>query len=109
MPTYDAQELRRRMVVAFTIGELYKFAEKLQVPQTDAWANSPQDAARDIIRHFERSGAMAFLVEALQEAKPLVEWPAPNPPPAPMVPAAPPSNAGAPASAGAVAATVLGA
>lgn len=83
MPVYDAQELRRRMAVAFTIGELYRFAEKLQVPATPAWSNNPQEAARDIVRHFERSGALPFLVEALQEAKPLVAWPEPALPPQP--------------------------
>lgn len=74
------------MAVCFTIGELYRLAEKLQVPETPAWSNNPQEASRDIVRHFERSGALAFLVEALREAKPLVEWPEPALP----VPPAPP-------------------
>lgn len=93
------------MAVCFTIGELYALAEQLQVPQTPAWSNSPQDASRDICRHFERSGALAFLVEALVSAKPLVEWPEPLPAPAALPlplalpPAPPPSAAPAPASA----------
>ncbi len=81
------------MLVCFTIGELYSFATKLQVPQTPGWSNNPQEAARDIVRHFERSGALAFLVEALRETKPVVEWPEPLPlpvPPAPAPAAAPP-------------------
>lgn len=102
MPVYDAQELRRRMAVCFTIGELYRLAEKLGVPATPAWSNSPQDASRDIVRHFERSGALPFLVEALQEAKPLVEWPQPTmpaaPPPIAASPSAPAAGAAAPGS-----------
>ena len=81
------------MAVCFTIGELSRLAEKLQVPETPAWSNNPQEAARDIVRHFERSGALAFLVEALREAKPLVEWPEaalPEAPAALPVPPAPP-------------------
>lgn len=95
LPVYDAQDLRRRMPVCFTIGELCRLAEKLQVPETPAWSNNPQEASRDIVRHFERSGALAFLVEALREAKPLVEWPDPVlPEPALPVPPAPPPAPG---------------
>ena len=101
LPAYDAQDLRRRIPVCFTIGELSTFATKLQVPQTPGWSNNPQEAARDIVRHFERSGALAFLVEALREAKPLVEWPEPLPLPVPPAPA--PVPAAAP-----VAPTILG-
>jgi hypothetical protein len=90
MPQYDAQELRRRMPVCFTIGELYKLADKLQVMQSPSWSNNPQEAARDIVRHFEQSGVLAFLVDALREAKPLVEWPEPLPPKEPPPPAAAP-------------------
>lgn len=102
LPAYDAQDLRRRIPVCFTIGELYTFATKLQVPQTPAWSNNPQEAARDIVRHFERSGALAFLVEALRETKPLVEWPEPLPLPVPPAPAP------APAAAAPVAPTIIG-
>ena len=77
------------MPVCFTIGELYRLAEKLQVPETPTWSNNPQEASRDIVRHFERSGALAFLVEALREAKPLVEWPEPALPVPPAPPVAP--------------------
>lgn len=91
------------MLVCFTIGELYAFAKKLQVPETPSWSNNPQEAARDIVRHFERSGALAFLVEGLRETKPLVEWPEPLPLP---VPPAPPLVA-APAAAPRVAPTVI--
>ena len=83
------------MLVCFTIGELYALGAKLQVAQTPGWSNNPQEAARDIVRHFERSGALAFLVEALREAKPLVEWPEPLPLP---VPPAPPPAASPPAA-----------
>jgi len=86
LPAYDAQDLRRRMLVCFTIGEMFALAAKLQVPQPPSWSNNPQEAARDIVRHFERSGALAFLVEALREAKPLVEWPEPLPLPVPPAP-----------------------
>jgi hypothetical protein len=106
MPMYDAQELRRRMAVCFTIGELYRLAEKLGVPPAPSWSNSPQDASRDIVRHFDRSGALPFLVEALQEAKPLVEWPEPELPPAPS-PAAPPPPEAGPTVLGAPAAAIL--
>lgn len=99
MPLYDAQELRRRIPVCFTIGELYKLAESLQVPQTPAWSNNPQEAARDIVRHFEQSGVLAFLVDALREAKPLVEWPDPLPPAPPPAPPAAPAAAAPPAGA----------
>ena len=97
------------MLVCFTIGEMFALAKKLQVPETPAWSNNPQEAARDIVRHFERSGALAFLVEALRESKPLVEWPEPLPlpvPPAPPPVAAPAPSAASPAPR--VAPTVIG-
>lgn len=35
------------------------------------------EAARDLVRHFERKGQLGSLVAKLREAKPLMEWPEP--------------------------------
>lgn len=86
MPVYDPADLAGRMGFCFTLGELRAFAAKLQVPRPETWANG-HAASGEIVKHFQRSGALAFLVEELRLAKPYAEWPDPV---APEVPPAPP-------------------
>jgi hypothetical protein len=75
-PAYDGAELRARMVVCFTAHELRELSAQLGV---SVEASGAQDAARALVRHFERERALGTLVEALRRARPLVEWPEPLP------------------------------
>ncbi|HVY48912.1 MAG TPA: hypothetical protein VHB21_23645, partial [Minicystis sp.] len=76
---YDPVELRRRIVVAFSAGELQKFADELGVAGAVRWDRGHAEAARDLVREFERGyGGLTTLVDRLRAAKPLVEWPEPG-------------------------------
>ncbi|MFT3768291.1 MAG: hypothetical protein QM820_22810 [Minicystis sp.] len=74
---YDAVELRRRIVVAFTPGELRELAEQLGVGGSIAWERGAQEAARELVKQCERYAGLPALVAKLREMRPLVEWPEP--------------------------------
>lgn len=96
-PTYDPNELRRCIALCFSPKDLRTFAESLGVPNLGSWDRGIQDGAREVVRHFERLGTLDQLVAKLAEARPLMEWPAPQAsavvtpfPPAPVLAPAPP-------------------
>lgn len=118
-PIYDPVELRRRIVVCFSIGELRDLAEQLGVGGV-VWERGIQEAAREVVRQCERYAGLPALVAKLRETRPLVEWPeaapaAPDAPDAPSFAAAPPEGSFAPAAmsatqpAGSFAPAVMGA
>jgi hypothetical protein len=74
---YDAAELRRRIVVCFSSHELRELAEQLGVASVAPWDRGASEAARELVRHYQRSGSLPVLVDALRGARPLVEWPEP--------------------------------
>jgi hypothetical protein len=83
---HDPREVRRLIAMAFSAGELSRYAERWRV-FTDR-EGSVQDGARALVRALEGRDKMAQLVESLQAHKPLIEWPEPTiecdePPPAP--------------------------
>lgn len=80
---YDASEIRGRIAVCFTAAELRQLAEALGADGV-AHDRGIGEAARQLVRHFERRGSLAPLVERLREARPLVEWPEPLPDAAPF-------------------------
>lgn len=101
---YDAVELRRRIVVCFTPGELRELADQLGVGGSIAWDRGIQEAARELVRQCDRYAGLGALVAKLREAKPLMEWPEPaatSPAPAdePAVAAPPSAPIAAPPSA----------
>ncbi len=73
---YDPVELRRRIVVCFTVGELRALAESLGVGGV-AWERGVHEAAREVVRQCERYAGLPALVARLREMRPLVEWPEP--------------------------------
>lgn len=70
----DAAEIRGRIAVCFSAAELRRFAEELGVTGV-TWDRGLNDAAHDLVRHFEKRGELGKLVGRLREARPLVEWP----------------------------------
>ena len=97
--SYDPRELRRLIALAFSSGELSKFAERWHV-HTDR--EGPADGgARTLVRALDGRQKLPSLVDALRQAKPLVEWPEPTLAPAPPAQAAgeTPSSEAAPAGA----------
>ncbi len=98
-PAYDPNELRRCITLCFSPTDLRTLAESLGATDLHSWDRGIQEAARDVIRHFEKLGTVDQLVAKLAEARPLMEWPAPlhgstatNPSPfAPPEPPAPPA------------------
>jgi hypothetical protein len=74
---YDASELRGRIAVCFSAAELRRLAEELGASGIDH-DRGVGEAARQLVRHFERQGALGGLVERLRAARPLVEWPEPK-------------------------------
>jgi len=73
---YDPVELRRRIVVCFSVGELRALAESLGVGGIP-WERGLQESAREVVRQCERYAGLPALVARLREARPLVEWPEP--------------------------------
>jgi hypothetical protein len=74
--TYDPVELRRRIAVCFSVGELRALAESLGVGGV-AWERGMNEAAREVVRQCERYAGLPALVARLREARPDVEWPEP--------------------------------
>lgn len=77
-PTYDPNELRRCIALCFSPKDFRTFAENLGVSNLGPWDRGIQDGAREVVRHFERLGTLDQLVAKLAEARPLMEWPAPQ-------------------------------
>lgn len=88
---HDPTELRRRIVLFFSVGELRALADALGVGGI-AWERGIQDAAREVVRQSERYAGLPALVARLREAKPEVDWDS-GATPAPALPA---ENDGAP-------------
>jgi hypothetical protein len=86
---YDPAELCRCIVVCFSTGDLRQVAESLGAAEGINWSRGTNEAARDLVRHFERKADLDTLVAKLREVRPLVEWPEPA---LPQAPAAPPSE-----------------
>jgi hypothetical protein len=86
---YDPAELCRCIVVCFSTGDLRQVAESLGAAEGINWSRGTNEAARDLVRHFERKADLDTLVAKLREVRPLVEWPEPA---LPDAPAAPPSE-----------------
>jgi hypothetical protein len=111
---YDPNELRRCIAFCFSASELRALCEGMGAEGIGGFDRGAQEAAREVVRHFEKLGQLDRLVAKLKEAKPLVEWPAPLPaeeqafqPPAitaqPAAEVAPPPAAAAPEAAPAAA------
>ncbi|MDC3983741.1 hypothetical protein [Polyangium jinanense] len=105
-PSYDPAEVRRCITLCFSAKDLRELAEGLGATGLPGEGRGIQDVAREVIRHFERQGSLDRLVEALKQARPLMEWPAPLqragvapafPPPPPLAPLTP-EAAAAPAA-----------
>lgn|GEM_PF-6926705 len=75
-PTYDPNELRRCIALCFSSKDLRSLVESLGVTEIGSWDRGIQEAAREVVRHFERLGTLDVLVVKLAEARPLTEWPA---------------------------------
>ncbi|MDI1450362.1 hypothetical protein [Polyangium sp. 6x1] len=96
-PSYDPAEVRRSITLCFSAKDLRELAEGLGATGLPGEGRGIQDVAREVVRHFERQGSLDRLVEALKQARPLMEWPAPLhgaaapafPPPPPLAPLAP--------------------
>lgn len=71
----DPAELRRRIVVCFSAAELRELAESLGTAEPIDFDRGVADAARDLVRSFEKGNALPALVARLREVRPLVEWP----------------------------------
>ncbi|MRG92464.1 hypothetical protein [Polyangium spumosum] len=110
-PSYDPAEVRRSITLCFSARDLRELAEGLGAAGLPE-GRGIQDMAREVVRHFEKQGTLDRLVEALKQARPLMEWPAPLarsnaaaaapafPPPPPLAPLTPePEAAPAPAPA----------
>ncbi|MEZ4440963.1 MAG: hypothetical protein R3B72_17830 [Polyangiaceae bacterium] len=87
---HDPREVRRVVAMAFSVGELSKFAERWRVFIDRQ--GSIDDAARQLVRAVEARDKLGQLVESLRSHKPLFEWPEPSivveaGPPAPPPPA----------------------
>ena len=74
-PGYDVAELRRCITLSFSAGDLRELAEGLGARGLPGFDRGIQEAAREVVRHFERQGDLPRLVEKLAEARPLMEWP----------------------------------
>jgi hypothetical protein len=96
---YDPVELRRRIVVCFSVGELKALADSLGVGGI-AWERGLHEAAREVVRQCERYAGLPSLVAKLREVRPLVEWPdaATTEPSATALSGAPPALLDAPAA-----------
>ncbi|MFO0761263.1 MAG: hypothetical protein U0359_32590 [Byssovorax sp.] len=98
---YDPADLRRQIAASFSAPELRKLAETLGVAGSIRWTHGTQEAARDLVREFERYYGLSILVAKVRELRPLVDWPDPSslPPPASQARAAPvePADAAVPA------------
>jgi len=68
-------ELRRCITLSFSAGDLRELAEGLGARGLPGFDRGIQEAAREVVRHFERQGDLPRLVEKLAEARPLMEWP----------------------------------
>ncbi|MDI3288801.1 hypothetical protein [Polyangium sp. 15x6] len=97
-PSYDSAEVRRSITLCFSAKDLRELAEGLGATGLPGEGRGIQDVAREVVRHFERQGTLDRLVEALKQARPLMEWPAPIqragaapafPPPPPLAPLTP--------------------
>ncbi len=73
---YDPVELRGRIVVCFSVGELKELADSLGVGGVP-WERGIHEAAREVVRQCERYAGLPALVAKLREVRPLVEWPEP--------------------------------
>ncbi len=73
---YDLPELRRRIEVSFTAGELSKFAERLRI-FTDR-EGSTAKGAKTLVRAMQVRGRVDDLVQRLAAHRPLLEWPEPQ-------------------------------
>ncbi|HHH27701.1 MAG TPA: hypothetical protein ENK57_05065 [Polyangiaceae bacterium] len=97
---HDPREVRRLVAMAFSAGELSKYAERWRV-FTDR-EGSVDDGARQLVRALEARGKLGQLVESLRAHKPLFEWPEPTlevdevPQVAPAPPGPPAAEAKAP-------------
>lgn len=101
---HDPREVRRVLTMAFSAGELSKYAERWRV-FTDR-EGSVTDGARQLVRALEARDKLGQLVESLRAHKPLFEWPEPTievAEPAPRDDGESPSAADAPAEPGAAA------
>ena len=76
---YDPVELRRRIAVSFSAPELRRLAEELGVAGQMGWDRGHDEAARSLVRQFERYYGLETLVETLRARRPLVEWPEAQP------------------------------
>lgn len=99
---HDPREVRRRIAMTFSTGELSKFAERWRVFIDRE--GSVDDGARKLVRALAARGKLAQLVDSLRAHKPLIEWPKPTieveqPAPAASPPAEPEPEAPAPAAA----------
>jgi hypothetical protein len=74
---YDEADLKRRIAVSFSAGELSRFAERLGVMLDRE--GDPAGGARALVRSMGLRKELDRLVDLLREAKPLVEWPDPLP------------------------------
>ena len=90
---YDPVDLRQRIVVCFTIGELRELAEQLGVAGSVAWQRGIHEAARGVVQQCERYAGLPALVAKLRDARPDMDWPTASPPPVEPVPAASPPEA----------------
>lgn len=90
-PTYDPVELRRRIVVCFSVPELKQLADSLGVGGSITWERGAAEAVRDMVRQAERYSGLEVLVAKLRELRPEVEWPEPA-----VAAAAPKTIAGVP-------------
>jgi hypothetical protein len=72
--------------VCFSSGDLRKLAEELGVDGSISWSRGTNEAARDLVRCFERKHDLEALVARLREERPLVEWPEPPDTQAPDAP-----------------------
>ena len=95
---YDPVELRRRVAVCFSAPELRDLAESLGVAGSITWDRGQSEAARELIRQFEKYYGLGILVAKLRELRPDVEWPEPAEPALASPPAAPKTIADAPVS-----------
>lgn len=108
--TAAQRDLERMIALAFTTGELSKFAERVAV-FTDREGDVDRNA-RVLVNAVSKKGTVDRLLRHLGDVKPLVEWPDPDDilveleppvsePPVSEPPAsAPPASAGPPPSAG---------
>jgi len=69
-------DLRQRIAVCFSVGELRALADSLGVGGVP-WDRGIQEAAREVVRQSERYAGLPALVAKLREVRPLMEWPEP--------------------------------